>query len=148
MIMDYAVMANVIARPQDNVVADGGVRLKGVVFQDEAIVSNLRFRPNGSSGAYIADELVSFGFNLPVHAFAQAIHLPVGHGSKEGVIGSWIYSLDLFKRYDRQPFEGPTGGHVFCAYAEGDHLMLGVVPQVEVCERSKIGDSENDNSRH
>src|ERR1700730_105820 len=93
---DHAVMANMITRPKNNVVADWGEWLEGIVFQNEAVVSDLGLRPNRRSGADIANEAVPLGFYLIVDTLSQAIHLAVGHGSKEHVIGRGILVLDSF----------------------------------------------------
>ncbi len=61
MVMNDAVMTNVIARPHDDVVADGRERLEGVVLQNEAVVSDLRPRPNSSFGTDVANQFVSLG---------------------------------------------------------------------------------------
>src|SRR5204862_6862275 len=50
MILDRAVMPNVVTTPKDDVVSNGRERLNGIIFQEEGIVSNLRAGYDSSLG--------------------------------------------------------------------------------------------------
>ena len=148
MILDCAVVPNVIAAPEDNIVADLSKWLNGVVFEDEAIVADRNSGKNSGFRADVAYKPISLLFNLLVNGFAQPVHATRRHRSKEAKFRRRVRFLNLLESNDRQALENVLCRQVPPVHAEGDDFMLAVVLQVKMRELREILNAENDHFSH
>src|SRR6266850_932064 len=83
MIFDHAVVPDVIAAPQDHVVADRGEWLNGIVLEYETVITDRDPGENGGFRTDVADQIIPLLFDLPVNGFAQPVHATRRHRSEE-----------------------------------------------------------------
>ena len=76
-------MADVIATPKNNVIANAYKWLNDVVFEYEAIVTHLHVMPNERVAAHIIGTPETFGSHLPVKPHSYSIELGVGYRHKD-----------------------------------------------------------------
>jgi len=75
MVTNFRVMANMISAPKSHVIPDDGERLQSVVFQDQAVFTDLDSRENSRARAYVARKGVAHRFASLVFFFAKLIQL-------------------------------------------------------------------------
>ena len=99
MVGNRAVMADMIAAPQNDVVADGDKRLNGVVFEDKTVVADGRAGKISRPRADITDEPVAFLLEAFVDALPHPIHSLMESGN--GKFAGRKVTLQFFKGDDR-----------------------------------------------
>ena len=73
-VLDDAVVTNVITTPEHHVVSNGREWLNRIVLENKTVVADAGSAKEGSFRADVADELVTLFFNLSVYVFAQSVH--------------------------------------------------------------------------
>src|SRR6266404_2895814 len=130
MIFNYAVMADMIAAPQNHVISDCGEWLDSIVFKDKAVITNRNAGKDGRFRADIADQLISLIFDLFVDRFAKPVHAPWRHRSEEAKVCRRIRFLDALEGHDGQLLEGSLFRQVLFIHAKGDDFMRTVVLKI------------------
>jgi hypothetical protein len=134
-------MANMVAAPQGDVIANSHKGLDGIVFKDKTVISNLAFVQHGGMTADVVGKGVPECFCGKILFFSHGIEFGIAQGDKHVVaIGSVVIG-DIFKCDDGQP----TKGGVFditTVYSEGHNFINGVCTEVEVSQLRDIARSE------
>jgi hypothetical protein len=73
--MDDGVVADMIAAPEDDIIANLNKGLDGIVLKDEAVFADLGVVPDKGARADIGCEAVSPLFKLPVKARPHPVEL-------------------------------------------------------------------------
>src|SRR4051812_27715093 len=105
MVLDRAVMPDMVSAPKDYVVPQRGEWLNCIVFQDEAIISDLRAGEHGRLRADVADQVVALCLDLVVDRFAQSIHCLGRHRRKKAKLLRRMGLFDLLEPNYRQTFK-------------------------------------------
>jgi hypothetical protein len=146
-ILDAAVVANVITAPHNDVASDFNKGLDGVVFEDEAIIAALETGPDGRLGTDIADQLITSVLSFLVFFRARVIHPLEAHWNEHLVTFGWIELLYLVKRHH---------GKAFIVWLleelsierEGNDIVGGIMGQIKVGQLRPLTHSEDYNLCH
>jgi len=82
MVVNDRVVANVVAAPQGDVVADGDKGLNRVVFEDKAVVAYPAFIQNGRARTDICGKPVAQGLCGEIFLFANLVKLGIAQRDK------------------------------------------------------------------
>src|SRR3989442_399546 len=100
-------MANVIAAPKYDVIANSCEWLNSVVFKNETVVADRDAGEDGGLRADVADQPISLLLDLPVDGFTKPVHALRGHRGEETKPRGRIDLLDCFESHDGQALERP-----------------------------------------
>ena len=136
-------MPDVVAAPQDAVVADAHERLDDVALEDEAVLAHLGVAPDEGARADIGGEPVAAAFGVPVQARAQAVEL-AGRDRDEHVdLGRRIVRLQRFPGHHRTTRQQRLR-EVVALDAEGDHVTVAVVLEVFAGDLRELAGADKD----
>jgi hypothetical protein len=120
-----------VTAPEHYIVPDLGKGLKGIVFQDKAILSDV-VAANGRLAAYIADQFVLHILEIGIYLLTQLVHLFWRHRSKECEISRGKMSGYLFECDYRQAFEFFFGRYIPFVNAKSHYFVGGIVLKIVV----------------
>src|SRR5882757_474087 len=95
-------MTDMIATPEDYIIANRYEWLHHVVFEDEAMLANLAIPPDECMRTDIRSWLVSLVLGGLVEAGPKLISLCVNIGGEEAVVTRGVYVLQVLKSQDRK----------------------------------------------
>lgn len=82
-IADAGMMADVVATPEKNVIADAHERLDDVVLEDKTVFAATEILPDRRTRAEIGREPITLFFSLSAFLGAQAVEMAIAGGDEE-----------------------------------------------------------------
>src|SRR5229473_5579445 len=105
MIFDDAVVSDVIAAPQDDVVPDFHEWLNRVVFENEAVVTALEAGKDSCSRADVTDQFVTSSPGIVIAVCPCVIHPLEADGDEQLVLSRCKVLLEFLKRHNWKTLE-------------------------------------------
>ena len=146
-ILDRRMMADVITRPERDVVTDFDEGLDGVVLENETVVADRFAGEHGGAGAAIGDESVALLPGFCDLGGAQLVKLVVTYGDKQVMGGRRESFRHLIEGHDGQPAEG-VGGLERGVHGEAGERPVRVSGEIEMGELANIAAAENNEWFH
>lgn len=137
MVVNEAMVTQMVATPEYNVVADACEGLQRVVFQYEAVFADFIIEHCGL-GTDVADHPVALRTDFVENAFPVTVHVFGRHGGKKMEIFRRVGLRDIFKGKHRQPFEVMVFRNVGFVYTKGRYIVRRVIFQVIAGEFSVV----------
>lgn len=141
MIVDAAVVTDVIAAPQHDIVADGRERLNGIVFENKTVIADL-VAECGGVRRDVRNERISFRFRKIIDVLAVGIHFPRSHRGEKKKIAGRVNALDFFERHNRQAVKIRLL-EICRIYRKSHDFTIRIVREVIVRQFSGIEHTEN-----
>lgn len=104
-IRNPAVMADVVAAPENHVVPHLHEGLQGIVLEDETVFADLHVMPDKCPAADIADTRISLLLDRQKQAAADSVQFCRTDGDKRSKFLWRIVLFQIFEGNDRQPVE-------------------------------------------
>jgi len=101
-ILDDAVMPNVVTAPQNDVTTNFDERLNGIVFKDESVVTTLESRKDRSLRTNIADKFVAAALGVIVFLSPNVVHFLKAHRNEHLEFGRRITLMYFLEGNNRQ----------------------------------------------
>jgi hypothetical protein len=124
-ISHLATMTDLVATPDNNVIADFREGLNHRLLADEAMLADLTFRPDSRGGADVGRHGVPLLFAFPVQSGAKPVKLGKHDRDKGEMISRRVKTFQIFKGHNRDskhlcPVEK------LALYRKSDHLVFGI----------------------
>src|SRR5688572_19298176 len=147
MILDDGVMADVVAAPHDNVVADGDERLDCVVLEDEAVLAAGEVWPGRRLAADVTYQPITALLGVLVFFRPQMVHPLEAERNKQLERIRRIVPFQVFESDDRQALE-LRGSEIVAVDGEGYDIVRRVVSQIEVSKFRPLARPEHHDPSH
>ena len=138
MVANTTMVADMVATPHDDIVANRSERLYGVILEDEAIPTEGIFLKYRRPRTDIADEIVPFFRYLIEYFLTVFVHPAVRQQREKAESIGRIFVLDLFEGNEREPLEIVSIQLVFVVNAKGHDFVPAVVGQIKMRQGGKV----------
>src|SRR5258708_30867398 len=124
MVIDPAMVPNMIAAPQRDVVTDGNKGLYGIIFQNKAVIADCEIVQHTGFRADITYEFITQGLRSEVFFFAGSVQIRISKGNEEGVLLRRIDRSDILERHNIQSAEPRAFGEIGCIHGKSFYRII------------------------